>query len=412
MGRAKNANVVFVLIVLVLSTMGIGLVTPVLPFLIESFCDGNVAEASRYVGIFGAAYAAMQFLFAPIVGALSDRFGRRVVLLVSLLGASLDYCLLALAPTLEWFFLGRIVAGVTGASFSAAMAYIADVTPPEERAKKFGLAGAALGAGFVLGPALGGLLAGVHLRAPFIVAAGLSALNLAYGFFVLPESLAPEHRREFDIRRANPLGSLRRLAESPVLVGFAATLLFALIAQFGVQSVWALYTEQCFGWLPLQVGISLAVVGVTTGIAQGWLVGLTTRWIGEHQSVLLGLLFCVVSFVGIGVATEEWMLYAFVMLFALSGIVGPSIQSLLSREVGPSEQGELQGSITSLQSVALMLGPLSGTYLFAHYAPVDAVPHAPAVPFYAAALLDVLAIVIALRLFAQVRARKAPVGHG
>lgn len=405
MGRAKNASVAFVLVVLVLNTMGIGLATPVLPFLIESLCEGDVAEASRYVGVFGAAYAAMQFLFAPIVGALSDRFGRRVVILTALLGASLDYCLLAFAPTLEWFFVGRIVAGITGASFSAVMAYVADVTPPEERAKKFGMAGAALGVGFVLGPALGGLLASLGLRAPFLVAACLSALNFAYGFFVLPESLAPEHRRAFDFRRANPLGSLRRLGKSPILVGFAATLLFALIAQYGVQSVWALYTEQCFDWLPLQVGISLAVVGVTTGIAQGWLVGVSTRSIGEHKSVLLGLLFCVVSFVGIGVANKEWMLYAFVILFALSGIVGPAIQSLLSREVGPSEQGELQGSLASLQSVALTLGPLAGTYLFARFAPDGAIPQVPGVPFFAAALLDVVAIIIALRLFARLRAR-------
>jgi MFS transporter, DHA1 family, tetracycline resistance protein len=400
-GRTKNATIAFVLVVLVLNTMGIGLVTPVLPFLIESFCAGDVAEASQYVGVFAAAYAAMQFLFAPIIGALSDRFGRRVVILIALFGASLDYCLLAFAPSLELLFVGRVVAGITGASFSAVMAYIADVTPPRERAKKFGMAGAALGIGFVLGPALGGLFATLDLRAPFLLAACLSALNLAYGMFVLPESLAPEHRRAFDIRRANPLGSLRRLGRSPNLVGFAAILLFALIAQFGVQNVWALYTEQCFDWLPLQVGISLAVVGVTTGIAQGWLVGVSTRWIGEHKSILLGLFFCVFSFVGIGVATEEWMLYAFVIVFALSGIVGPAIQSLLSQEVGPSEQGELQGSLTSLQSVALTLGPLASTYLFARFAPTDAVPHVPGVPFFAAACLDVVAIIIALRLFAR-----------
>ena len=392
--------------------MGIGLVTPVLPFLIESLCEGDVAEASRYVGVFGAAYATMQFLFAPIVGALSDRFGRRVVILISLLGASLDYCLLAFAPTLEWLFVGRVVAGITGASFSAVMAYIADITPPRERAKKFGMAGAALGIGFVLGPAVGGLLAGLDLRAPFLAAACLSALNLAYGFFVLPESLAPEHRRAFDFRRANPLGSLRRLGKSPILMGLAATLLFALVAQYGVQSVWALYTEQCFDWLPLQVGISLAVVGVTTGLAQGWLVGVSTRRIGEHKTVLLGLLFCVVSFAGIGVATREWMLYAFAIVFALSGIVGPAIQSLLSREVGPSEQGELQGSITSLQSVALTLGPLAGTHLFARFAPDDAMPHVPGAPFFFAACLDVVGIIIALRLFARLRARDGSRGDG
>lgn len=404
--RNKKAAVAFVLVVLVLNTTGIGIVTPVLPRLLESMCRGDIAEASRYFGAFGAAYAAMQFVFAPLIGALSDTFGRRAVILTSLLGASLDYLLLACAPTLAWLFVGRIVAGIAGASSSAVTAYIADVTTPEERARGFGMSGAAFGVGFILGPVLGGLLAGVSLRMPFAVAAALNALNLAYGFFLLPESLVKEHRRPFDLRRANPLGSLRRLVRSPSLIGFAATLLCAFIAQYCVQSVWALYTEARFDWLPLQIGISLAVVGVTTGIVQGGLVSFSIRWFGEKNSVLLGLLFCVVGFIGSGVASESWMMYVFVVLFAMSGIVGPTIQSLLSREVGPSEQGQLQGSLASMQSLAAIVGPLMATHLFARYAPDDAVPHVPGAAFFAAACLDGLAIAIAWRLFARLRARE------
>jgi MFS transporter, DHA1 family, tetracycline resistance protein len=400
-GRHRSASVAFIFVVLLLDTLGFGVIIPVLPRLIEGFCGGDIGEASRYLGAFGSAYAAMQFVFAPVLGALSDRLGRRPVILASLLGAALDYMLLAFAPSLAWLFVGRVVAGLTGASFSAATAYIADVTPPEKRAQSFGLIGAAFGIGFVLGPAMGGVLAGVSLRAPFLVAAGLNALNLGYGLFVLPESLKPELRRPFDLRRANPLGSLRQLARSPVLFGFTGTLLCAYLAQQILHNVWALYTQARFDWLPVHIGISLAVVGVMTGVVQGGLVRVSMQRLGEQKSVLVGLVFNAVGFVAFGLATQGWMMYALIVPFSLGGIAGPAIQSLLTREVGPTEQGELQGSLGSLQSVTAILGPVLATSLFARFAPADAVPHVPGAAFFAAAGLNALGIVLASRLFGR-----------
>ena len=407
MGRNRSASVAFIFVVLLLDTLGFGVIIPVLPRLIEGFCGGDIGEASRYLGAFGSAYAAMQFVFAPVLGALSDRLGRRPVILTSLLGAALDYMLLAFAPSLAWLFVGRVVAGLTGASFSAATAYIADVTPPEKRAQSFGLMGAAFGIGFVLGPAMGGLLAGVSLRAPFLVAAALNALNLLYGFFVLPESLTPELRRPFDIRRANPLGSLRQLARSPVLLGFTSTLLCAYLAQQILQNVWALYTQARFDWLPVHIGISLAVVGVMTGVVQGGLVRVSMQRLGEQKSVILGLVFNALGFVAFGLATHGWMMYALIVPFSLGGIAGPAIQSLLTREVGPNEQGELQGSLGSLQSVTAILGPVLATSLFARFAPADAVPHVPGAAFFAAAALSAVGIVLAWRLFSRLRRAEA-----
>ncbi len=404
MARTRNATVAFILVVIVLDTLGIGVVIPVLPRLIQTFVVGDVAEASRYFGVFVSAYATMQFLFAPVVGALSDRLGRRPVILVSILGAALDYLLLAFAPSLSWLFVGRVVAGITGASFSAATAYIADITPAEKRAQSFGLVGAAFGVGFILGPAVGGLLATVHLRAPFLLAAGLNMLNLAYGFFVLPESLAPEHRRPFDLARANPLGALRRIGRSPILLGFTGTLLCAYLAQQILQSVWALYTQAEFDWRPLQIGISLAVVGVMTGVVQGGLVRVSMRRLGERKSVLAGLLFNAMGFTAFGLATEGWMMYALIVPFSLGGIAGPAIQALLTRQVGPTEQGELQGSLSSLQSVTAIVGPILATGLFSRFAPAGAVPHVPGAPFFAAATLVVLGMVLAWRLFARLPA--------
>jgi MFS transporter, DHA1 family, tetracycline resistance protein len=403
--RPRTATVAFVLVVILLDTLGVGVILPVLPRLVESFVGGDVAEGSRWFGAFVSAYAAMQFFFAPIMGALSDRFGRRVVILTSLLGAALDYVLLAFAPSLSWLFVGRVVAGITGASFSAATAYIADITPPEKRAQSFGMVGAAFGVGFVLGPAVGGVLAAVHLRAPFLLAAGLNVANLIYGLFVLPESLAPEHRRKFDLTRANPLGALRRLGASPLLLGFTGTLVCAYLAQQILQAVWALYTQARFDWLPLQIGISLAIVGIMTGVVQGGLVRIAVRRLGEEKSVLVGLLFNVLGFVAFGVATEGWMMYALLVPFSLGGIAGPAIQSLLTRQVGPSEQGELQGSLASLQSVTAIVGPLVATGLFSRFAPASASPHVPGAPFFASATLNTLGIFLAWRLFARLNVK-------
>jgi DHA1 family tetracycline resistance protein-like MFS transporter len=404
---ARRASVPFILVVLVLDTLGIGVIIPVLPRLLAGFVRDDLAVASKYYGAFVAVYALMQFVFAPIIGGLSDKVGRRPVILVSLLGAALDYVLLAFAPSLAWLFVGRVVAGVTGASFAAATAYIADVTPPERRAQSYGLVGAAFGLGFVIGPALGGLLGGVHLRAPFLVAAALNLLNLAYGFFVLPESLSREHRRPFSFHRASPLGALRNLARSPVLLGLTATLVCAFLAQQILQAVWALYTQARFGWRPFDIGLSLALVGASAAAVQGGLVRYTTPRLGEERSLLVGLSFSIAGFIAFGLADRGWLMYAILVPSALGGIAGPATQALLSRQVAPSEQGELQGSLGSLSSLTAIAGPVLGTLLFARFAPETATPHIPGAPFFAAAILNGIGLLLAARLFAS-KARRAP----
>ena len=407
MDRKRSAGVPFILVTLLLDTLGIGVVIPVLPRLLASFLDGDLARASSYYGIFVAIYAAMQFLFAPILGGLSDRFGRRTVILASLAGASLDYLLLAFAPSLAWLFLGRLAAGITGASFSAATAYIADVTPAEKRAQSFGLMGAAFGLGFILGPALGGALGGISLRLPFLVAAGLNLLNFLYGSLVLPESLSLEHRRPFSLRRANPLSSLRNIARHPVILGLTATLVCSLIAQQVLQSVWALHTEARFGWGPVDIGASLALVGLMAAIVQGGLIRVIIPRLGERRALLVGLAVSTVGFLAFSFATRGWMMYAILIPFALSGLAGPASQAILSREVGPSEQGELQGSLSSLQSLTGILGPLLATALFTRFAAPSATPHIPGAPFFAAAAFSLLGLLLALRLFAKTPPRAA-----
>lgn len=403
--QPRRASVAFVLIVIVLDTLGIGLILPVLPRIVESFMHGDLAGSSRAYGLFIALYAVMQLIFAPVVGGLSDRFGRRTVILTSLAGAACDYVLLAFAPTLGWLFVGRIVAGMTGASFSAATAYIADVTPPEKRAASFGMVGAAFGIGFVIGPGLGGLLGGVSLRAPFLAAAALNFVNFAYGAFVLPESLAKENRRSFSWRRANPFGALKNLGRTPVLLGLTATVACGYLAQQILRCTWALYTEARFGWSPVQVGLSLVLVGVCAAFVQGGLLRTIVPRIGERRAVLLGLGMSVLGYLAFGLATRSWILYAALLPFALEGIVEPSTKALLTREVGPNEQGELQGSLGTLLSLTSIAGPLVGTALFARFAPVGSDPRIPGAAFLASAALNLVGMMLAARLFARSRER-------
>ncbi|XXY45521.1 TCR/Tet family MFS transporter [Sorangium sp. So ce269] len=401
MSFPRSASTFFILVTLLLDTLGIGLLIPVLPTLVSSFTGDDVGAVSRYYGAWVAIYSVMQLVFAPILGALSDRFGRRTVILLSLLGATLDYLLLAFAPSLAWLFVGRMLSGITGASFSAASAYIADVSPPEKRAQSFGLMGAALGLGFILGPAAGGLLGSVHLRLPFFVAAGLNLLNLLYGVLVLPESLPREHRRAFSLRRANPLASLRNLGRHPFVFGLAGVLVCSSMSQGILQSVWALHTEQRFGWQALDIGMSLALVGICNAVVLGGLVRVVIPRLGERRSLAVGLGLSAVSFVAFGLAHRGWLAYALIVPFSLGGIAGPAAQALLSREVGPSEQGELQGSLASLQSLISIVAPLLGTSLIARFASPTATPYIPGAAFFAAAGCCALGLLLALRLFAR-----------
>lgn len=400
----SRSGISFILFTVLLDTLGVGLIIPVGPRLVASFLGDDLSSASRTFGVLFALYSLMQFLFAPVLGGLSDRFGRRAVILPSLLGAATSYVLSGLAPSLAWLFVGRAIAGITGASFSAAGAYVADITPPEKRARSFGLIGAAFGLGFILGPALGGLLGDVGLRLPYFVAAGLNFLNLLYGTFVLPESLPRERRRAFSLQRANPVGSLRGLARHAVVLGLTVTLFFGFLAQMILQSVWALSNQSRYGWTLREVGLSLMVVGLSSAIVQGVLVGLLTKRLGEKRVLALGLGASILGYLAFGFADRGWMMYVTIVPFALGGLAGPATQAIITRAVGASEQGELQGSLNSLSGVAAIMGPLLGTALLARFAPETAVPHVPGAPFLAAAVCNAIGLLAALHLFA----RRAP----
>lgn len=404
-GASKGPRgTLFILVTVLLDTLGVGLIIPVGPRLVASFLNDDLEAASHWFGLLFSLYSAMQFVFAPILGGLSDRFGRRAVILMSLLGAATSYLVSGLAPALGWLFLGRIVAGITGASFSAASAYVADVTPPEKRAASFGAVGAALGLGFILGPALGGALGDFGLRIPYFVAAGLNGINLLYGLFVLPESLRPENRRKFSFARANPAASLRNLGRHRIVLGLTATMVCGFLSQMILQSVWALSNQARYNWTLRQVGLSLMVVGLATAVVQGGLIRAAIPRLGERRALLVGIAFTILGYLAFGAATRGWMIYAIVFPFALGGLAGPAVQALMTREVGAMEQGELQGSLNSVQGLSAVVGPLIGTSLLARFAPDNAHPHIPGAPFYAAAALNVIGWVLAARVFARIPA--------
>ncbi len=402
---ARRGSTTFIFVTVLLDTLGVGLIIPVGPRLVASFLGDDLGAAARVFGVLLSLYSTMQFLFAPILGGLSDRFGRRGVILPSLLGAATSYLLSGFAPALGWLFVGRMIAGATGASFSAANAYVADVTPPEKRAAAFGLVGAAFGLGFVLGPALGGALGDVGLRIPYFVAAGLNFLNFLYGLVVLPESLPPERRRAFSLRRANPFTSLKHLGRHPIVLGLTGTLTASYLAQMILQGVWALSSQARFGWSLRSVGLSLMAVGATTALVQGGLVRAVIPRLGERRTLLVGLAMAALGHLGFALAAHGWVMYAMIVPMALGGLAGPATQALITREVGASEQGELQGALNSLAGAMAIVGPLAGTYLLARFGPDTAQPHVPGAPFFAASASILVGLVLAARLFARMPAR-------
>ena len=397
--RRLKPGLGFILVTLVLDILGIALIIPILPRLIESFEGGSVTEASNTYGLLSALYSLMQFLFAPLLGSLSDRFGRRPVVLASLLGSGLDYFFLAFAPSLGWFFLGRVVSGVTGANFAAATAYIADVSPPEKRAANFGLIGGAFGLGFILGPALGGLLGNVGLRVPFIVAGGLTLINWLYGWLVLPESLAPSNRRAFSWSRSNPVGALLALRRYPMAFGLAGSYFLIYLAHQALPSTWVLYTSYRYHWTVGQTGLSLAIVGLMAAIVQGGLTRFIVERFGEQRTALLGLSVSAAAYVGYGLATEGWMAYAILVFGSLGGVTGPAVQGIISRGVGPDEQGGVQGSLTSLASVAGIIGLPLGAGLFSFFVRKSAPVHLSGASFFFSAVLTIGALALAVRSF-------------
>jgi DHA1 family tetracycline resistance protein-like MFS transporter len=391
---------VFILVTIFIDILGIGIIIPILPELIKEFVGGSTALAGRYFGTIVATYAATQFLCAPVLGSLSDRFGRRPVILISLLGLGLDYLIQGFAPSIGWLFLGRFVAGVMGASFTTANAYIADVSSPGNRARNFGLVGVAFGLGFIFGPALGGLLGGVHIRLPFFVSACLAFLNWLYGFFVLPESLPPEKRGQFSWARANPVGSLMVLKTYPLVAGLAVAFIFIGLAQRGLETVWVLYTGYRFGWDEQANGLSLALVGVMAALVQGGLVQPLVRRFGERRSILFGLMVATFTFIGYGLAAEGWMMLVFIVFGSLGGVAGPAIQGLVAGTVAPQDQGKTQGAITSLMSLTSIFAPLIfAAGLFSFFTSPDAPVDFPGAPFLLGSALWAMSFFILLRLF-------------
>lgn len=393
----RGAAVIFIFVTILLDTLALGVIIPILPKLVESFVDNDTASAARIFGVFGTAWAAMQFFFSPVLGGLSDRFGRRPVVLLSNFGLALDYVLMALAPSLAWLFVGRVISGITSASISTSFAYIADITPPERRAAVFGKVGAAFGAGFILGPALGGLLGGMDPRLPFWVAAGLSFANTLYGLLILPESLPPDRRSPLRWKSANPLGALHLLRSDRVLAGLSIANFFAQLAHVVLPSTFVLYATYRYGWDAAAVGLTLAMVGICAMAVQGLGIGPIVRRLGERKALLLGLGCGAVGFLIFGLAPTGRLFWLGIPVMALWGVSGAAIQALMTQLVEPDQQGQLQGATTSVQSVSQLVGPFLFTLTFAYFIGAQAPLKMPGAPFLLAAALLALALLIAAR---------------
>lgn len=392
MPQNNKAAIGFIFITLLIDVTGLGLIIPVIPGLIEELLgnQASIGTVSRYGGLLTLSYALVQFCFAPVLGNLSDKYGRRPVLLFSLLGFGIDYLFLSFAPNIIWLFVGRIIAGITGASFTTASAYIADISTNENRAQNFGMIGAAFGLGFILGPMVGGLLGELGTRVPFFVAAGLSLLNCAYGYFVLPESLPKENRRPFQWSRANPVGSLMQLRKYPAVSGLVVSLVLVYIAAHSVQSNWSFFNIERFAWTPKMIGISLGIVGLLVGAVQGGLVRVVTPKLGNEKSVYLGLTLYALGLFLFAFATQSWMMFVFLIPYCLGGIAGPALQAIISGHVPPNEQGELQGALTSLMSATSIIGPPLMTNLFAYFTEKDAPVYFPGSAFFLGGILMLL----------------------
>ncbi|HYF65202.1 MAG TPA: TCR/Tet family MFS transporter [Herpetosiphonaceae bacterium] len=391
----QTAGIRFIFITMVLDILGMGIVIPIMPQLITGLV-GDISSASWWYGIIIAIYAAMQFVFAPALGRLSDRYGRRPVLLIALAGASLDYVLLAMAPNLAILVIGRIIAGITGASISVGVAYIADVTAPEERTRNFGIVGAAFGIGLVLGPVAGGLLGWFGPRVPFYAAAILTGLNWLYGWLVLPESLAPASRRPFAWREANPFATLALLGRYPGVRGLTAIFLLINLAQQALQSTWVLSTTLRFGWTPIDNGVALAVYGVITAVVQAWLLGRLLPRLGARRLIVIGLASHIVGFAAYAVAPSGWMMYAALIATSLCFLVQPAIQGIISQQADSASQGAIQGALTSLVSLTSIVGPLIATAVFSAFTGPAAAVSFPGAPFAMAAGFCALGLLLAL----------------
>jgi MFS transporter, DHA1 family, tetracycline resistance protein len=435
-GTPRQAAIAFILVTLFIDILGLGIVIPVLPELVRELVgdepvvvdqaadvgltpnmvptavptDAGAAavitdnrefsRAGRYVGVISAVYALMQFLFAPIVGRLSDQFGRRPIILISMFGLGVDFLLQGFAPNIWWLFLGRLLAGIMGASFATANAYIADVSTDETRARNFGFVGMMFGLGFTIGPALGGLLGDISLRLPFFVAAGLALVNWLYGYFVLPESLPPEKRSTFTLKDANPLLTISQLRVYPLVAGLAIVFVCKSLAQRGLENVWVLYTSYRFDWDAKTNGLTLGLVGITAIIVQGGLVRPIVKRFGERQTVIFGSIIGAIAFLGYGLASQGWMIPLVIIFGAIGGVAGPAIQSLVTGTVSDTEQGKVQGALTSLMSLTNVLAPmLFSTFLFSYFISDAAPMHLPGAPFLIGSFMIAISVFVAIGVF-------------
>jgi DHA1 family tetracycline resistance protein-like MFS transporter len=374
---------------------GWGIIIPVIPKLIKELINGDISEASRIGGWLAFAYAFTQFLFAPIIGNLSDKFGRRPIILISLFTFSIDYLFLAFAPTIAWLFVGRIVAGISGASLTTATAYIADVSTPENRAKNFGMIGAAFGLGFIIGPLIGGFLGQYGSRVPFYAAAILCLLNFLYGYFILPESLSKENRRAFDIKRANPVGAFLNLKKYPSIIGLVFAAFLVYLGGTAVHGNWSYYTIYKFGWDEKMVGISLGVIGLLVGMVQGGLVRFINPKLGNEKSIYIGLSLYAIGLFLFAFAKESWMMFVFLIPYCLGGIAGPATQALISKEVPANEQGAIQGTMASVMSASMIVGPPMMSSIFYYFTHSEAPFKFAGAPFILGGVLMILSAVVA-----------------
>ncbi len=383
----RKSAISFVMVTVILDAMGIGLILPVMPELLKQVRGADISDAAIWGGILSASFAVMQFFFSPLLGNLSDRFGRRPVLLVSLAIMALDYVIMALAGTVIWLLIGRILGGITAATHSTASAFIADISKPEEKAQNFGLISAGFGMGFVLGPVIGGFLGELGPRAPFYAAAALAGINFVFGYFVLPETVTPDKRRAFDWKRANPLGGMKYLSKLPGLSALLLVYFFYQVANMVYPAIWAFYTQASFGWSPGMIGISLAVYGISMAITQSVLIRVVIARFGELRTVYLGLLFNAATLVMIALITNGWLLLAVTPLASLGAVVAPALQGIMSQRARDDQQGELQGIMSSINAFGMILTPLVMTQVFAFFTMAERGWSFPGAPFLLASLL-------------------------
>tara|TARA_Y100000816_G_scaffold288550_1_gene273315 strand:- start:5265 stop:6482 length:1218 start_codon:yes stop_codon:yes gene_type:complete len=395
--KKNNSSLLFIFITIFIDITGLGIIIPVIPALLTELIGGTLSEAAMYSGWLMFSYAILQFLFAPVLGGLSDQFGRRPVILISLLGFGINYLVLAVAPNIIWLFIGRIFQGIMGASLTTASAYIADISSPEKKAQNFGLIGAAFGLGFILGPVIGGYLGQFGSRVPFFAAALFTAINLVYGFFILPESLNKDKRRKFDLRRANPIGTLLSLKKYPLITGLLVCIVLFNIAQHSTHSTWTFFTIEKFGWTEKLVGYSLGFIGLLAAIVQGGLIRIIIPKFGNINSVYFGMFFYIIGLFLFSIASKGWMVFAFAIPLSLGGISGPALQGIMTNKISDDEQGEFQGGMTSLVSLTAIVGPILMTNLFSYFTSNESSIYFPGAPFALAAILSVFGLIIAIK---------------